>query len=199
MTSNINFCDNIAVLAETCLKLTQWGFKEDARVNTFIGPQFPLIVYKAPKCKIKISFNEWHPPHQMQEYTIDFYYGRLSAPNDNNIVGDGENGCYCWHSVARVLHFLDGNEVAYVASNLLSHDRIKAYSKLFSANSLAGKQPEWEIRKHAYIWEEYAPRLFDLFDFQNIDVWEKYKEFLKQVYDIKGRRPNIVPSLDKVC
>lgn len=199
MTSNINFCDNIARLAEACLNLVQLGFQENTRVDTLNASQYPLIVYKSPKCKIKMSFNEWNPPHQMQEYTIDFYYGRLSAPDDKNIVGNGEDGCYCWHSVARALHFLDGNEAVYTANNLFSHDRIKAYSKLFSSSSLLGKQPEWEIRKHAYIWAEYAPRLFDLFDIQNKDTWEKYKEFLKQVYDIKGRRPNIVPSLDRVC
>lgn len=199
MISNLNFCDNIAKLAETYLSLTQWGFQEDVRVDTFNESQLPLVVYKSPKCKIKISFNEWHPPHQMQEYTIDFYYGRLSAPNNKNLVGTGEGSCYCWHSIARALHFLDGKDSAYTANNLFSHDQIKSFGKLFSSSSLLGKQPEWEIRKHAYIWAEYAPHLFDLFDIQNIDTWEKYKEFLKQVYDIKGRRPNIVPSLDRIC
>ena len=199
MSQKLSYCDNIANLAKACLTLTQWEFQEDTRVDALSASQIPLIVYKSPKCKIKISFNEWNPPHQTEEYSVDFYYGRLSSPNDKNIVGVGEDACHCWHSIARALHFLDGHDAAYTANNLLSHDRIKAYGKLFSSSSLLGKQPEWEIRKHAYIWEEYAPRLFDMFDVRNIDIWERYKEFLKQVYDIKGRRPNIVPSLDKVC
>jgi hypothetical protein len=199
MSLNLNFCNSIAKLAETYLNLNKWGFQEDTRVDILNVSQYPLLVYKSPICKLKISFNEWTPPHQAEEYSIDVFYGRLSATNNKNIIGNGEDACYCWHSVARVLHFLDGSEVSYTAKNLLSHDRIKAYGQLLSSSSLIGKQPEWELRKHAYIWEEYAPRLFELFDVQNTDIWERYKEFLKQVYDIKGRRPNIVPPLDKVC
>jgi len=70
---------------------------------------------------------------------------------------------------------------------------------LISSESLSHKLPEWEIRKHAYIWEEYAPRLFELFDLRHTDLWEKYRQFLKAVYDIKGRSLNIKPPLDSIC
>jgi hypothetical protein len=76
---------------------------------------------------------------------------------------------------------------------------IKGYIRLLSSESLAHKLPEWEIRKHAYIWDEYAPRLFELFDLRQTHLWEKYRLFLKEIYDIKGRNPNIVPPMDSVC
>ena len=74
MSQKLSYCDNIANLAKACLTLTQWEFQEDTRVDALSASQIPLIVYKSPKCKIKISFNEWNPPHQTEEYSVDFYY-----------------------------------------------------------------------------------------------------------------------------
>src|SRR6266498_5171045 len=53
-------------------------------------------------------------------------------------------------------------------------------------------------RKNFKIWEQYAPRLFEIFDLHRADLWQDYGKFLKEVYDISGRNPAIKPSLDKV-
>jgi hypothetical protein len=189
----------MAYLAESYLSLGKWGFQESARLDESGASKAPLVIYDSQLCRVKISFNEWHPPYQTENYTIEVHYGRIHAPNDKNIIVSGNEEYYCWHGIAKVLHFLDGRAPEYVAKNLLTHDLIKKYSKLISSENLSHKLPEWEIRKHAYIWEEYAPRLFELFDLRNADLWEKYKLFLKEIYDIKGRNPNIVPPLDSVC
>ena len=190
---------DIAYLAKTYLSLEKWGFQEHWRLNELSDSKSPSIIYDSQWCRIKISFNEWHPPHQFQEYSIDIYYGRLCAPNDKNIIVWDNEECYCWHGLAKALHFLDGHTSEHTAKNLFSHDLIKEYSKLGSFESLAYKLPEWEFRKHAFIWREYAPRLFELFDMRRPDLWEQYRKFLKEVYDIKGRNPNIKPFLDHVC
>ncbi len=192
-------CVEMAHLAESYLNLEKWGFQESTRSNDLGDSKVPLIIYNSQLCRVKISFNEWHPPHQTKDYSIDVYYGRLNAPNDKNVIISNDKECHCWHGITKALHFLDDRAPEYAAKNLLSHDLIKEYVKLVSSDSLTYKLPEWEIRKHAYIWKEYAPRVFELLDLRQTNLWEKYRLFLKEVYDIKGRNPNIMPALDNVC
>ena len=199
MGNKNEICTEMAYLAESYLNLEKWGFQENARLDELGDSNVPSVIYNSELCRVKISFNEWHPPHQSRDYTVDVYYGRLSAPNEKNVIVSGNEECHCWHGITKALHFIDGCTPEYAAKNLLSHDVIKRYSKLISSDSLSRKLPEWEIRKHAYIWEEYAPRLFELFDLRHADLWEKYRLFLKEIYDIRGHNPNIIPPLDSVC
>jgi hypothetical protein len=199
MTNKNEICVKMAFLAESYLNLGKWGFKESARLEVLGDSMVPSVIYNSRLCRVKISFNEWHPPYQSIDYSVDIYYGRLSAPNDKNIIVRNNEECYCWHGITKVLHFLDNRTPEYATKNLLSHDLIKQYIKQLSSDVPSHKLPEWEVRKHAYIWEEYAPRLFELFDLRRMDLWEKYRLFLKEVYDIKGRSPNIIPSLDRIC
>lgn len=199
MHGSNEICAEIARLADSYLNLGEWGFREDARLDELGDLRVPTVVYTSQICKLKISFNEWYPPHQYTDYTIEIYYGRLSSPNDKSIVISNNEECHCWHGITKALHFLDGRTPEYVVQNLFSHDLIKRYSNLVSSASFIGKLPEWEIRKHAYIWEHYGVRLFELFDLRHSDLWEKYRLFLKEVYDIRGRNPNIKPPLDSVC
>jgi hypothetical protein len=97
------------------------------------------------------------------------------------------------------LHFLDGHTPEYTAKNLYTHDLLRKYRETVSSKTLRYKLPEWEIRKHATIWESYAPRLFEVFDLRRPDLWEEYRQFVKEVYDIKGRNPAINPPPDKIC
>lgn len=199
MDNRNEICVEIAYLAESHLNLKRWGFHESVRLDGLENSKVPLVIYNSELCRVKISFNEWHPPYQTKDYTVDVYYGRLTAPNDKNIIVNNNKEYHCWHGMTKALHFLDGCTPEYAAKNLLSHNLIKEYSKLISSDGLSHKLPEWEIRKHAYVWGKYAPRLFELFDLRTTNLWEKYRLFLKEVYDIKGRNPNIIPPLDSIC
>jgi hypothetical protein len=199
MSDENEICVEMAYLAENYLSLEKWGFQESARLGELGDSNVPLIIYNSQLCRLKISFNEWYPSHQTKDYTVDVYYGRLNAPNDKNVIISNDKECHCWHGITKALHFLDERAPEYAAKNLFSHDLIREYSRLISSDSLSHKLPEWEIRKHAYIWEEYAPRLFELFDLRQTGLWEKYRQFLKEMYDIKGRSPNIKPPLDSIC
>jgi hypothetical protein len=59
--------------------------------------------------------------------------------------------------------------------------------------------PELTLAMHKSIWKTYGQNLFELFDLRRPDLWEQYRKFLKEYYDIKGRSPNIHPPLDQVC
>lgn len=197
-TSN-EICEEIVFLAEKHLDLVHWGFKESIRLGELNSSTLPTVIFNSQRCRLKISFREWHPPHQLSEYSLYISYGRTHAPDDKNtFVWDNEE-CHCWHEVSKSLHFIDNASPEFVSKNILSHELIKKFGNILSAKDLPYKLPEWEIRKHAYIWEHYAPNLFDLFDIRQNDLWEKYRRFLKDVYDIKGRNPIIKPPLDKVC
>jgi hypothetical protein len=148
---------------------------------------------------MQIAFDEWVPPHQSVEYAVRIYYGRLHALNDMSTMIWNLEECWCWHSVSKGLHFLDNRTPEYAAKDLHSHDLIRKYRETVHSKDLRNKHVEWEIRKHAFIWEHYAPQLFELFDLRRPDLWEKYRQFLKEVYDIEGRSPIIKPPLDKVC
>jgi hypothetical protein len=200
MNDTHKICAEIAHLAQTYLDLERWTFQESARLTELSNTQSPGVIYDSQWCRIRIEFAEWTPPYQSTDYAIHIYYGRSHAPNNMStmICNNGEE-CWCWHLVSKELHFLDGQTPEYTAKDLYSHDLLRKYRETVSSKDLHYKQVEWEIRKHAYIWEHYAPRLFELFDLRRPDLWEQYRLFLKQVYDIKGRRPNIKPPLDKVC
>lgn len=199
MTNTTDICRNIAHLAKTYLDLEKWGFKELVHLCGHENPRIPSVIYESDLCKMRISFSEWHPPHQTEKYTVDIYYGRLSAPNDKRIILFNNEECYCWHELVKALHFLDGASSEFTANNLFAHEQMSKFREIMSAKDLAYGLPEWEIRKHQYIWERYAPRIFELYDTRRPELWEQYRRFLKTVYDIRGRNPNIKPPLDHVC
>ena len=133
--------------------------------------------------------------------TISIYYGRSHAPNNEiRMNWDGEE-CHCWHREELALHFLDGRTPEEAAKLISTHRVIEQYKGSVLGQSLTGnrRQPEWLVRMHSVIWDEYAPRLFEVFDLRRPELWEKYRQFLKAVYDIKGRPDFIKPSMDKVC
>lgn len=192
-------CEEIARLTQTYLGLERWKFQETARLAELSNTQGPAVIYNSQWCRVKVEFSEWVPPYQTTSYAVDVYYGRLHAPDClSTLVWKGEE-YWCWHSVSKGLHFLDGQTPEYAAQNINSHDLFRKYQETALYEAVRHNLVESTIRKHAYVWEYYAPRLFELFDLRRPDLWEQYQKFLKDVYNIKGRRPNIRPSLDKVC
>ena len=134
--------------------------------------------------------------------TISIYYGRLHASNnDMTMAWNEEEECHCWHREELALHFLDGCSPKDAAESINTHRIIKEYRQSDIGQSLSGnrRQPEWLVQMHATTWTEYAPRLFEVFDLRRPELWDQYRDFLREVYDIKGRLPFIQPPLDKVC
>ena len=199
MTDVDRICNDITLVAENHLPLEKWGFAESGRIRKLDNSTSPSIIYSSELCKLKISFNEFNPPFQTENFSIHIYYGRHTASDEKDIdIVDGTK-CYCWHDVAKPLHFIDDASPDYVAKNIFSHELIEEFRKSVSSKDLQYKSLEWGIRKHAVVWEKYAPRLFELFDVQKEDLWQKYRDFLKDVYDIRGRSAIIQPSMDNVC
>jgi hypothetical protein len=85
----------------------------------------------------------------------------------------------CWHQVEMAISFLDGFSPAYAnESNFPTPPIVRDFSQ--SHKGLG--QKEYIVRKHAYIWEHYGQRLFDVFDLRRPELWSEYEKFLKEYY-----------------
>ncbi len=191
-----NPCEYIAKLTHTHLPLSKWGFGESARFIT----TSPKIIYNSKWCRVKIIWNRWE---MYAGNSLSILYGRLHAPDDKYRINLDGQEYHCWFgaTASEVLNFLDGSSAETVVHQkgfpkIIEQFRQSSdWKKLIEARRL----PEAAIRMEATIWNHYGTQLFELFDLRRPDLWEKYRQFLKEYYDIKGRSPNIKPSLDQVC
>ncbi len=197
--ANINSCEEMDKLAQTFLNIKDWGFHESVRISE---TKFPKIIYDSQWCRLKFVWDGWE---MYGGYTISIYYGRSHAPdNKPSITWNGEE-CFCWHDIDNALNFLDGLSPQESVDQMRVHHRwphvMEQFRQSELGKSLTGtrRQPEWLTRMHAAVWGHYKIHIFELFDLRRPDLWEKYRQFMKELYDIKGRSPNIKPSLDKVC
>ena len=188
---NVDPSNEMTRIAQNFLDLDLWGFKESYR-----SAKTAEVIYDSEWCRMNFIWGGWDPTGGN---SINIRYGRLHAPNEKAVmIWNGEE-CHCWHRVEYGLHFLDRRAPVDVAKLKFSHPITNAFYEENSRQKFYRRQPEWLAQMHATIWEHYGKRLFELFDLRRPDLWEQYRHFLKEVYDIAGRSPAIKPSLDKVC
>ena len=188
---NVDPVSEMTRIAQNVLSLDARGFKESYR-----SAKLGKLIYDCEWCRISILWEGW-------DYgggnSISIFYGRLHASNEKTtMIWNGEE-CYCWHDFDHALNLLDGHRPADVVKKYYSHPITKPFYEEDFRQKFHGRQPEWLAEMHATIWENYGKRFFELFDLRRPDLWQKYRQFLKEFYDIKGRRPEIKPPLDKVC
>jgi hypothetical protein len=187
----------LSTIAEKILPLMKWNFTESSRRFK----STPNIVYVSDVCKVMVKLQPWEPG---AGFSLDILYGRSHAPDDTQILIKNEQKCYCWHRIygmGFVLNYLDNISPEKCANSYDSPaiiDKIKKQN-WWNVDDRKMMKPELSLRMEAEIWEYYGCRLFDLFDLNRPDLWEEYQSYMTQIYDIKGRSPNIKPSLDKIC
>jgi hypothetical protein len=178
-------------VAQDFLRLTSWAFKE-----SYQSVKSGNLVYDSEWCRLSLVWAGWD---YLGGNSISIYYGRLHAPNERaTMIWNGEE-CYCWHGLEYPLHFLDKRTPLDAAKMDFSHPVTDPFYGLEIRQKFHHRQPEWLAHMHAAVWQHYGKGLFELFDLRQPDLWEQYRLFLKEVYDIKGRSPSMKPPLDKVC
>jgi hypothetical protein len=190
---SIDPIEEMSRIARGFLDLSSWGFNESYR-----SAKSGNLIYDSEWCRVNLVWGGWDP---LGGNSISIHYGRLHAPNEEaKMTWNGEE-YHCWHRFELPLHFLDGQTPEYASKTMYTHSLIKQYEESELGRSFNAKrlQPEWLAQMHVTVWRHYGKRLFELFDLRRPDLWEKYRQFLKDVYDIKGRSPRIKPPLDKVC
>ena len=180
-------------LVERIMEPSQSEFKESyqhIQVN-----HLPYIIYNSQWCRVKFSVT---PGEIGSNSGIQVSYGRLHAPdNGSNIIWNGQE-CISWHLGHEALNFLDGLTPQEAIDQIqIKHQWPKAME--IYRKEMNQEKPEWVLEMNKSIWKTYGQSLFELFDLRRSDLWEQYRKFLKEYYDIKGRSPKIKPSLDQVC
>ena len=190
---NIDPIKEMSRIAESFLDLALWGFKE-----SYHSTKSGNLIYDSEWCRVNFVWGGWD---YGDGNSISIYYGRLYAPNEETTMIWNNEQCHCWHRLELPLHFLDEQTAEYASKTMYTHHLMEQFKQSELGQSLIGKhrQPEWLAQMHATIWQHYGKRFFELFDLRRPDLWERYRQFLKEVYDIKGRSPRIKPPLDKVC
>lgn len=188
---NIDPITEMVRISEEILTLPSKGFGE-----SFRAAQPGILIYDSEWCRIRLFWEGWD---YGRGNSINIRYGRLHAANEGTkILWNGER-CHCWHRVEHALHFLDGRTATDVVKLGFSHTVISPFYKQEVLEKFNRQQPEWLAQMHVTIWQQYGKRLFDLFDLRQPDLWRAYRQFLKEVYDIAGRIPEINPPMDNVC
>ena len=171
--------------------LKLWNFKE-----SFRSKKSPELIYDSEWCRMSIVWGGWD---SLGGNSISIYYGRLHAPNESTTMNWEGEECYAWHGFKLAIHFLDGSSPVEATKTGNSHPLTDKYYEDEYRNKFYRRQPEWLMEMHMDIWKHYDKRFFELFDIRRPDLWEQYRRFLKEFYDIKGRRRSIVPARDKIC
>ncbi len=188
-------CGEMARLVTNFFPLNEWGFEEKYR-----SIKEGRLIYDSQWCRIKFVWSGWE---EQVGNSMDVYYGRLHALNDEYVMTWNQENSYCWHGLTsrNVLNFLVGLSPQEVISQKGFPSAVTQFRNSDVWKDMVGKRrlPELTARMNASIWEYYGARLFELFDLRSPDLWGQYGIFLKEYYDIKGRSKNIVPSLDKIC
>ena len=188
---SINPVEEMTRAAQSFLDLARWGFKE-----SYQSVEPSKLIYDSEWCRVNLVWGGWDP---IEGNSVSVYYGRLHASSEKaTMIWNGEE-CNCWHRFEYALHFLDGRTPADAAKRNLSHPSKDQFYEPEFLQRFHRRQPEWLLRIHASIWQHYGERFFELFDLRRPDLWDQYRQFLKEFYDIRGRSPAIKPSLDKVC
>lgn len=174
------------------LDYQRWGFKiiHSGKLLNSSG-----IILQSEFCKVKIWTLRDRPYEEPEVY---FSYGRLHAPNEDDLtIWNGEK-CHCWHDVKGVLNFLDGLTPQEVAKNPRTPSFLYDF---YDKNKFRGwSRTEMEVRRQAAVWEQYGQRLFRLFDLHHPEVWQKYSVFYKELYDIRTTYPDhSITPVYKIC
>lgn len=188
---NIDPLIEITRIAQSFMQLELLGFKENYRS---VNPE--KIIYNSKWCRLNIIWGGWD---SLNGNSIHIRYGRLHALNDKATMVWKDEECYCWHRIEHALHFLDKRTPDETARLNYSHPIIKQFYKEEIKKNFYRRQPEWTAEIHTTLWQHYGQQIFELFDLNRPDLWQQYRLFLKEVYDIEGRFPDIKPPEDKVC
>jgi len=188
---NIDPIEEMTRVAQNFLDVGLWAFKESYR-----SARSGNLIYDSEWCRVSLVWGGWD---YAVGNSISIHYGRLHAPDEDAIMIWNSEACRCWHGFDDALHFLDKKTPADAAKLDYSHPITDPFYEEGFRQKFSRRQPEWLAQMHAAIWRHYGKRFFELFDLRQPDFWEEYRKFLKEVYDIKGRRPYIKPPLDKVC
>lgn len=186
-------------LIEENLEIKRWNFR--LTYTKFIKKNNIKIIYDSEWCRIKFMFSRMHYP-ETDKLLVD--YGRLHAPDEELFMTWNGEGCRCWHSVLDPLRFLDGLTPEDAYQQAMVDKQLPPIIRSFRESEL-GKElldeypPKSTIVLQAALWKNYGKRLFELFDLRQPDLWNEYREFLREYYGLLGLKSDYGLPYEFVC
>ncbi|MBN1452107.1 MAG: hypothetical protein JW963_13910 [Anaerolineales bacterium] len=186
-------------LIEENMEIERWNFH--LSYTKLARPRNIKIIYDSDWCRVKFMFARAHYP-DTDEISIE--YGRLHAPNEEAFMLWNGEGCRCWHSVLDPLRFLDRLTPAQAYKQAIMDNRLPPALRDFRSSNywkkLQGEYaPKATIVTHSILWEHYQGKLFELFDLRRPELWEEYRDFLKEYYALLGLKSDYGVPFDYVC
>lgn len=187
---NVNPITEMSRIAHDLLALPSRGFQESYR-----SAKTGTLIFDSEWCRLSLVWGGWD---YLVGNSISIYYGRLHAPSDEHLMIWNDEICHAWHDDRYVMHFLDGHTPAE-AADTYSHPVTDPFYQEEICSKYRRQQPDWLAQMNLAIWKHYGTRLFEVFDLRHPELWQQYRQYLKDVYDAKGRLSCIDPPLDVVC
>lgn len=159
------------------------------------------VIYDSEWCRISFMFSREIFPER-DELTIQ--YGRLHAPNEKPfMIWQGEE-CNCWHRILAPLRFLDGLSPVEAVQQVMVQKELPPVVENFRQTKhgkklLSEYPPKYGIALHSVLWEHYGQRLFELFDLRRPDLWEEYRQFIREYHRLLGTKTNYGPPEENIC
>ncbi len=191
--------DALIRLIEENLEIERWNFR--LAFTRYVKPKGIKLIYDSEWCRIKFTFSRMHYPGT-DELLIE--YGRLHAPDEELFMTWNGEGCRCWHSILDPLRFLDELTPADAFKQSRQDKLLPLIVRDFRESNI-GKQllkdypPKATIVLQSRLWGHYGESLFELFDLRRPDLWEKYREFLKEYYGLLGLKSEYGLPYEFVC
>ena len=186
-------------LVEENLEIKRWSF--DLVFSKFIKPNNFKLIYNSEWCRVKFMFSRMHFP-ESDKLLVE--YGRLHAPDEEPFMVWEDERCRCWHSVLDPLRFLD-LKLAVPGDDLSQTDNqlpfvVKDFRKSKLSKKLMNEYPpKATLALQSALWSHYGESLFELFDLRQPDLWEEYRQFLKEYYRSLDLKSSYGPPLYSVC
>jgi hypothetical protein len=199
ITSGHDLGNALMKLIEDNLDLDRWKFR--LSYKNFLKSSSSIAIYDSELCRLSFMFSRGRLP-EYDELSIE--YGRLHASNENPFIELNGADCRCWHHTAGLLRFLDGLSPSEAVHQSKTQKRLPAIIQNFG-NSETGKKllneypPKYAIVLQSKIWEHYGQDFFDLFDLRQTELWERYRRFLKDYYELTGIKADRGPAYENVC
>jgi hypothetical protein len=172
---------------ERFLDLDRWGF----RLNYVHLHSGRKVIYDSPSCRVKFSLLI----DLREGDEIGVWYARSHVPDDVDLVMDSQGErCFAWHNimVSPYWEFLEGSSAQEAAEHFLARFRWPLHAA-FSATELGRtlQGVEWSVAQEGFLWQHYGERLFSLFDVRRPELWEVFRRFLHEYYELLPDHPFI--------
>ena len=184
---------------EGTLDMKPWGFV--CNYKNFNETSSLVTIYDSQWCRLSFRFSRQQFSHH-DELSVE--YGRLHAPNEKAYLVWESEECHCWHNIIEPLLFLDGLTPLQAMEQSKIQRKSPPIVESFRQSEVGQKlykeyAPQAVLAMHGRIWEHYGQRLFELFDLQRPDLWEKYRAFVREYYRLIGMESSWGPPYENVC